>query len=96
MLTERHPAAAGVRDNTFGRPAAKAVAQTALRADKHESNSSSSSSTSAPAGGGEGDRKRGPVDAKMSEKAMEVLAVAMAPKVARLMNLMEERCGVWQ
>lgn len=74
-------------------PAVKAVAQTALRDSK------TSSAPSQPAGGSGGAPadagKRGPVDAKMSEKAIEMLAVEMANRVARLMGLMKERIGVW-
>lgn len=74
-------------------PAVKAVAQTALRDSK------TSSAPSQPAGGSGGAPadagRRGPVDAKMSEKAIEMLAVEMANRVARLMGLMKERIGVW-
>jgi hypothetical protein len=31
----------------------------------------------------------------MSEKAVEMLAIEMANRVARLMGLMKERIGVW-
>ena len=73
-------------------PAAKAVAQTALRAAKTESASRTSPTQPAAQSGGD---KRGPVDAKMSEKAIEMLAIEMASRVARLMGLMNERRGVW-
>lgn len=73
-------------------PAAKAVAQTALRAAKTDSNNSSA----APGGGRPAAAgSRGPVDAKMSEKAVEMLAIEMANRVARLMGLTNERRGIW-
>jgi len=73
-------------------PAAKAIAQTALRDDKNasaSSNSSTGGSSPAPAG------SRGPTDAKMSDKAVELLAIEMASRVARLMGLTNERRGIW-
>lgn len=74
-------------------PAVKAVAQTALRDSK---TSSAPSQPAQGSGGASADAgKRGPVDAKMSEKAIEMLAVEMANRVARLMGLMKERIGVW-
>lgn len=74
-------------------PAVKAVAQTALRDSK--TGSSPSQPAQGSGGGGADAGKRGPVDAKMSEKAVEMLAVEMANRVARLMGLMKERIGVW-
>jgi|GEM_PF-2259418 len=73
-------------------PAAKAIAQTALRDDKNSSNTSNSSTGGSPppAAG-----SRGPTDAKMSEKAVEMLAIEMANRVARLMGLTNERRGIW-
>ncbi len=74
-------------------PAVKAVAQTALRDSK--TGSSPSQPAQGSGGGGADAGKRGPVDAKMSEKAVEMLAIEMANRVARLMGLMKERIGVW-
>lgn len=73
-------------------PAAKAVAQTALRDAK-----TNSANSPAQQGGGGGAQagSRGPVDAKMSEKAVEMLAIEMANRVARLMGLTNERRGIW-
>lgn len=71
-------------------PAAKAIAQTALRDPTTKSAVKNTTAPSSPAGD-----KRGPVDAKMSEKAIEMLALEMAGRVARLMGLMNERRGVW-
>ena len=74
-------------------PAVKAIAQTALRdatTNSAVSNNSSSGGSTPPAAG-----SRGPVDAKMSEKAIEMLAIEMANRVARLMGLTNERRGIW-
>lgn len=73
-------------------PAAKAIAQTALRdpTTKSAVKNAPQGAPAAPAGD-----RRGPVDAKMSEKAIEMLAIEMAGRVARLMGLMNERRGVW-
>jgi hypothetical protein len=75
-------------------PAAKAIAQTALRAPKSESVGRSGGSS------GQGGKKQaggqgGPTDAKMSEEAIEMLAIEMANRVARLMGLKNERRGIW-
>jgi len=70
-------------------PAAKAVAQTALRKSKRETVASGRGGR----GGGGGAAK--PAEAKMSEQAIESLAIEMATRVARLMGLMKERIGVW-
>lgn len=72
-------------------PAAKAVAQTALRKGGNES---VAAHRGAGAGGGGGKSAHRPAP-KLSEKAIEALAVEMANRVARLMSLMKERIGVW-
>jgi len=71
-------------------PAAKAIAQTALR-------KSASEATTKAGGGGGGGAKKGAAgpEPKLSEKAIDALAVEMANRVARLMGLMKERIGVW-
>lgn len=73
-------------------PAAKAIAQTALRDPTTKSAVKNAPQGAPPAPAGD---RRGPVDAKMSEKAIEMLAIEMAGRVARLMGLMNERRGVW-
>ncbi|MFO0749647.1 MAG: hypothetical protein U1F43_28850 [Myxococcota bacterium] len=73
-------------------PAAKAVAQTALRKAGNESVGSAGGS----GGGGGSPQSRGPGQPpKLSEKAIDALAVEMANRVARLMSLMKERIGAW-
>lgn len=71
-------------------PAAKAVAQTALRKDRRESVASGRGGRGGRGGGG-----GRPAEAKLSEQAIESLAIEMATRVARLMGLMKERIGVW-
>jgi hypothetical protein len=72
-------------------PAVKAVAQTALL-DSRNGSRAAPRPAAADQGGTE---QRGAVDAKMNDKALEMLAVEMATRVSRLMGLMKERIGVW-
>ncbi len=74
-------------------PAVKAVAQTALRSAKTESTASSRS------GGGKGESGEGGASAeaqKISEQAMDQLAIEVASRVARIMGRDKERIGIWQ
>lgn len=75
-------------------PAAKAVAQTALRSANTEARPASSEKRSSMASGGGSQGQ--PSKQTLSEEAMEQLAIEMASRVAQIMGRNKERIGVWQ
>jgi hypothetical protein len=75
-------------------PAAKAVAQTAMRSARDEGGTSSSPAPdpAAPNRGG----PSGPGEVTLSEEAIELLAIEMAARVAELFEQDNDRTGQWK